>query len=70
MSGKNICRVNGALVTVAQLKGMENILLTFMDSMTTNLCLEAMAQVTYLDIFWEDPFARKGNISECTEKIQ
>lgn len=51
VSGKNICRVNGALVTVAQLKEIGEYLIDIHGQHDNQSLLRSQAQVTYLDMF-------------------
>ncbi|HEY8499332.1 MAG TPA: DNA repair protein RecN [Clostridia bacterium] len=50
-SGKNICRVNGALVTVAQLKEIGEYLIDIHGQHDNQSLLRNQAQIAYLDMF-------------------
>jgi len=50
-SGKNICRVNGSLITVAQLKEIGEYLIDIHGQHDNQSLLRSQAQVTYLDMF-------------------
>jgi len=51
VSGKNICRVNGSLVTVQQLKEIGEYLIDIHGQHDNQSLLRSQAQVTYLDMF-------------------
>jgi len=58
-SGKNVCRVNGSLVTVAQLKEIGEYLIDIHGQNDNQSLLRNQAQVDYLDKFSGDELIRK-----------